>query len=114
MDLVNSCVGIVHGDIKPGNVLVFIDDSGGYTAKVVDFGYSTLAAGDDDLIMMPKSRPWNAPEHHHRGFKLSQAMAMDAYSFGLLCLWLLFNENEGYSENSLKALKSGDGIPGLA
>ena len=39
---------------------------------------------------MPYSEPWTAPEYHHRGFWPSQAKKMDAYSFGMLVLWLLF------------------------
>jgi hypothetical protein len=77
---------------------------------VADFGYSTLAASDDDLIKMPISKPWNAPEWHHRGVKLSEARAMDVYSFGMLCLWLLFKENKNYSNDNttLEQLKSDD------
>ena len=57
--------------------------------KITDFGYSTLNAGNT-LINMPKSQPWQAPEWHHRGFGISDAMKMDVFSFGMLCLWLLF------------------------
>lgn len=39
---------------------------------------------------MPTSRPWNAPEHHERELHPKAAKAMDVYSFGMLCLWLLF------------------------
>ena len=35
------------------------------------------------------SRPWVAPEWHHRGFTPKQAMKMDAFSFGMLVLWVL-------------------------
>jgi len=99
-------------------VLISCDHSGSYTAKVTDFGYSTLVSSDDDLIMMPKSKPWHAPEWHHRGIKLSEAMKMDVYSFGMLCLWLLFKENEGYPKGSeattLGELKSTDKLRDLA
>jgi serine/threonine protein kinase len=66
---------------------------------VSDFGYSTLAA-DESLIYMPRTKPWNAPEWHHRGFKMSNAIKMDVYSFGMLCLWFLFKETEGYPDQS--------------
>lgn len=79
-------------------MLIFNHDSGGYIAKVVDFGYSTQSVRDDELITMPASWPWSAPEYHHRGFTPSQAAKMDVYSFGMLCLWLLFREN--FSETS--------------
>ena len=82
--------GVIHGDIKPENVLVFSENDGAYVAKVTDFGYSTLFTTDSDLIKMPKSWPWTAPERHHREILPIQARKMDAYSFGMLCLWLLF------------------------
>lgn len=113
--LANPFIGVIHGDIKPENVLIFQDRSSRFVAKVADFGYSTLAARDDDLIEMPKSEPWNAPEHHHRGFKLSKAIAMDTYSFGMLCLWLLFGETKDYPTNGvLEQYKSEDKLPALA
>jgi serine/threonine protein kinase len=71
-------------------VLVFEDRPGIYTAKVADFGFSTHFYGEQDLISMPKSVPWNAPEHHHRCFLPQRAKAMDVYSFSMLCLWLFF------------------------
>lgn len=46
---------------------------------------------------MPKSAPWNAPEYHHRGFRPHEAMKMDVYSFGMLCLWLLFKDRPSVS-----------------
>ena len=39
---------------------------------------------------MPYSPPWTAPEQHHRQILPAQARKMDAYAFGMLCLWLLF------------------------
>lgn len=59
-------------------------------AKVIDFGYSTLFATEKDLIIMPDSGLWTAPEQHHREILPRQARKMDTYSFGILCLWLLF------------------------
>lgn len=56
---------------------------------MADFGYSTQWALPNDLIQMPRSRPWDAPEWHHRGFTPAQAMKMDSFSFGMVVLWLL-------------------------
>jgi serine/threonine protein kinase len=87
-----TALEIIHGDIKPENVLIFKDNTGEYTAKVTDFGYSTRFAHKDDLINMPKSRPWNAPEHDRDRFTPVQAQRMDVFSFGMLCVWVLFEK----------------------
>lgn len=84
-------VGIIHGDIKPANVLTFEDeDKSRIVAKVADFGFATCFLGQNDLIKMPDIGTWNAPEYHARAFRPEQAKQMDVYSFGLLCFWLLF------------------------
>lgn len=64
---------------------------------------------------MPRTPPWDAPEWHHRGFQISEAMKMDVYSFGMLCFWLLFKENEAYpSQNDIRELKGNDRLRILA
>ena len=85
--------GVVHGDIKPQNVLVYKDAiTGKITVKVADFGYSTLTVGGSGTVFLPKSRPWNAPEHHFGEFNTQEAKKTDVYSFGMLCLWFLFGD----------------------
>ncbi len=80
---------IIHGDIKPQNLLVFNHKRRSHIIKVADFGYSTRWASTNDLIQMPRSEPWTALEWHHRGFTPAQAKLFDVYSFGMLVLWLL-------------------------
>ncbi|CEL08488.1 hypothetical protein ASPCAL11637 [Aspergillus calidoustus] len=84
-------LGVVHGDIKPQNVLVFGGRNTVHFVRISDFGYSTLFAKLEDKILMPQTPPWIAPEYH-KGQAVDRAAAqkMDVYSFGLLCLWLLF------------------------
>lgn len=90
---------MIHGDIKPHNVLVGKETGSQgeceiVFAKLADFGYS--AWNMDPTIQMsiylPKSRPWNAPEHHHRTFTIQSAKQCDIFSFGLTCFWLLFHD----------------------
>lgn len=45
-----------------------------------------------------KSLKWHAPEHSFEGVKIEDAKLMDTYSFGMVCLWLLFpNLHEEFS-----------------
>jgi serine/threonine protein kinase len=94
-------IDIVHGDIKPDNVLVFTEESGQYKARVTDFGYSSRFTNDEDRLKLPISVPWNAPEvdRLNREWTPSQAKQADLFSFGMLCVWLVF---ETYFSGSTK------------
>ena len=85
-------IDMSHGDIKPENVLLFKNEGGECYAKLADFGYAGWAINDkkDVLIKPPRSRPWDPPEYHHRGFTVLGARKLDIYSFGMLCLWFIF------------------------
>ena len=97
--------GVIHGGIKPDNILIYPESDGRYKAKVIDFGYSTLFAEDNDPIVMPCSPPWTAPEWHHRQILPALARKMDTYSFGMLCLWLLFYNRLGQNRIFKKDLE---------
>jgi serine/threonine protein kinase len=81
-------LSVVHGDVKPSNILIFKDDLG-MAAKISDFGFSVI--GDEELqAARGGTYLWNAPEclinaqgnpHTHR-YKVTR----DYYSFGLL-IW---------------------------
>lgn len=97
---ITKAKGVIHGDIKPNNVLVYTEVDGHYRAKAIDFGYSSLFMPDSGTIIMPFSEFWTAPEQHHREILPVQARRMDAYSFGMLCLWLFFyNKSEDGDRN---------------
>ncbi|KAF2962938.1 hypothetical protein GQX73_g10643 [Xylaria multiplex] len=77
--------GIVHGDIKPDNALVFA----GGVVKLSDFGFSALAS--NKLFDLAGTYPWRAPEIISLdGATHQQAKLTDLYSFGMLCLWVIF------------------------
>ena len=94
-DRFDTSIDIIHGDIKPQNILIFQDSDGVYTARMTDFGYSTRYAGDNDLMSIPISTPWNAPEHTRlqKMWTPFEAKKLDLFSFGLLCLWILFEKD---------------------
>ncbi|KAK2836994.1 hypothetical protein FQN49_006514 [Arthroderma sp. PD_2] len=109
----HSC--IIHGDIKPQNILIFKETpNNAFTAKMIDFGYSSLGV-DNEKIFMPKSSLWCAPEHHFHGFTLCEAMSMDVYSLGRVCLWLLFKDAEEYpTDAKMLQLKASDELRAMA
>ncbi|CAF1004009.1 unnamed protein product [Rotaria sordida] len=95
-------VNIVHGDLKPQNVLISKD----YTAKVTDFGFATLrgktsssiassATTDDDGAAVCGTAGYMAPE------LLSSSSppdySSDVYSFGVM-LNEVIQEEEPYSD----------------
>jgi len=99
---------IVHGDIKPQNILIFENQDHKLVAKIADFGNSVVGVSEDDLCQLPRSDPWTAPEYHHRKFPVSAGKKMDIYSFAMLCLWLLLDENQGVFDaaSSTKVFKN--------
>lgn len=81
-------LGVVHGDVKPENILIF-ERATRIVAKISDFGF--CIAGDVDLETAKGGTPyWNAPEcvpeasaelrqYRHENMR-------DYFSFGLL-IW---------------------------
>lgn len=69
-----------------------------YVAKVADFGYSKTIKGSSGIVM-GRTWPWEAPEwkegHKYTPF---DAKKMDAYSFSMLCLWLILSISPGNPE----------------
>ena len=83
------CTDVIHGDLKPDNVLVFPGQDGGYVPKVIDFGYSTYGFSDEDLVRLPYTQGWAAPEWHHRAFQIKDAKKADIYSYTKICNFVL-------------------------
>ncbi|KAM5345132.1 hypothetical protein ACJ41O_010994 [Fusarium nematophilum] len=89
--------GVVHGDIKCGNILVFPTDKTehGYQAKLADFGYSVFA-GESDASLIGGTWPWNAPEWRTKVDRSSLPKS-DIFSFGLLVMQVLENGSDPFS-----------------
>jgi serine/threonine protein kinase len=69
-------------------------DPAGIEIKVADFGFSSFEAVNGNAVKVARTIPWEAPEWHSRHFSLENAKKLDIYSFGLLCLWILFRDRK--------------------
>ncbi|KAF8247110.1 hypothetical protein K440DRAFT_661597 [Wilcoxina mikolae CBS 423.85] len=75
--------GVVHGDVKCDNVLLFESSSGnGIIPKLGDFGYSVLDG--ENSRPLKGTYPFKAPELHKGGIARNDIIYTDVYSFGLL------------------------------
>ncbi|KAI0198130.1 hypothetical protein F4808DRAFT_437191 [Astrocystis sublimbata] len=97
MDAIHECQ-MVHGDLKPQNVLIF-DQRDGPVAKLADFGLSVGTFNDtqSEITQRLGGTPgWQAPEVSEGKFLRPEGLRKaDNYSFGLLSWCTLFNENSG-------------------
>ncbi|KAH7092040.1 hypothetical protein FB567DRAFT_625118 [Paraphoma chrysanthemicola] len=85
--------GVVHGDLKPENVIMNVDHSVTPSVEfpeIADFGSSQYLLESHDRFYLPRSHLWCAPEWHARSHTIEQAQRMDVYSYGLLAYWILF------------------------
>ncbi|KAF8459875.1 hypothetical protein BDZ91DRAFT_851851 [Kalaharituber pfeilii] len=96
----HSC-GIVHGDVKPENILIFDSRQGDrYIAKLGDFGFSVNQSKEDVVMkskgqaswkLVGRSWPWNDPECHLPR-TWDQLQKTDVFSYGLL-VWSVLSGN---------------------
>ncbi|KAK4442439.1 serine threonine kinase [Podospora aff. communis PSN243] len=88
-------VGIIHGDIKPENVLICKHPDLKITAKIADFGSSLLQSDIKDPIQPSEGTGfWQAPEVC-RPLDGPQLLLTDVYSLGLV-LWRLLGSELMY------------------
>ena len=89
LQVLHEC-GIVHGDVKSENVLLFPHDKRRVIAKLSDFGCS-LGDSDGDhgaRVLLGGTPMWAAPEISSGPILQDLATMSDVYSFGLLA-WRL-------------------------
>jgi serine/threonine protein kinase len=92
--------GIVHGDLKLENSLVFSTNEGrSCKVKLSDFGGALLDS--DALESIPMATPpWNAPEWKSNRSR-SQLISSDVYSLGLLLWRIVLNGNNPFDDRDL-------------
>jgi serine/threonine protein kinase len=87
LNVLHRC-GIIHGDLKSENVLIFAEESRP-VAKLCDFGCSIIGPQAFGKLV-GGSEPWNCPEWKDTMSKENLPLT-DVYSFGLL-FWRTLSE----------------------
>ena len=75
--------GIIHGDVKPENIIMCSHEEKILVPKLADFGFAIVDSSDTAKAKIGGTRTWCAPE----AFSLhpvSQLRLSDTYSFGLV------------------------------
>lgn len=108
LSVLHAC-GVVHGDVKPENILVFPrkDARNSFSLKLTDFGHSVLEA--DKREKLPAfTLQWSAPGVTKKSsMTFTEMRATDYYSFGLVMLSIMLgrafytdmNDVEGWKED---------------
>jgi hypothetical protein len=89
----NLPLGIAHGDVKPENILIFANSDGSLSAKLTDFGYSVFRQDSGSGLKLARSEPWNDPLYYGEAITFEMAVKIEAYSFGMVCLWAILHKH---------------------
>ncbi|KAF5637080.1 serine threonine kinase [Fusarium sp. NRRL 25303] len=84
--------GIVHGDVKPSNLLVFKHPTKKTVVKVSDFGFAMPMQGGQ---LIGSTEVYRAPEAETAHFNSRYLRQQDIYSFGLT-LWTILGDGVAY------------------
>ncbi|MCJ1282090.1 hypothetical protein MMC26_001413 [Xylographa opegraphella] len=93
--------GIIHGDLKADNILIFGDQETGYSAKISDFGCAVfkddhMNETEDATIRLPGvSPPWHAPESTEP-VQVKYLEATDIFPLGFL-IWRILVYRDPFS-----------------
>lgn len=89
-------LGVIHGDVKPENILIFQHPTTGQmTAKLSDFGGCQPLSDEDGTGVDYRLRGteyWNAPEAYDETSPYFRQVLRDYYSFGMVGAYILFGE----------------------
>lgn len=105
--------GVIHGDLKPNNILIFRSPGQRYTAKLADFGSAILLSETKFPCQVPPgTKIYRAPECADGSNRLDREglVKTDLFSLGVTLAFLLignhlFDKIMGLSDSRVQSLK---------
>lgn len=102
--------GMIHGDLKPSNILMF-HELLQTTLKISDFGLVSIMAYDEQGDLAPHSggkgtEMYMAPEQKKGGKEYTEKV--DIFSLGLIFIELLYPLNKNEKEGIFNARRKGN------
>ena len=116
-------IGIIHGDLKPRNILVFQSKPNSYIAKLADFGEAIVLAQNKPPFRRPTgTKLYYAPECYNPAatFDENGLLKAEIFSLGIVLssiiqgMHMLEEMKKEMKKNmdDLESLKKGDGLVG--
>jgi len=87
--------GIVHGDMKPENIIICSDQNGSLVPKLADFGFAIIESSENVSRYIAGTRTWRAPESF-APVPVAKLKSTDIYSFGLVVWSVAAHTNDPF------------------
>lgn len=103
LKILHTC-GVVHGDVKAENILVFTHPHYEYVAKLGDFGCSILEDEARQYSRLGGTYPWTPPELKN-SIPREEWRYTDLYSYGLLVWRSMLDEKSPFDTLNLEGTR---------
>jgi serine/threonine protein kinase len=88
--------GIVHGDVKPENIIICSHGEKTLVPKLADFGFAIIESTESPEVTIGGTRTWRAPESFFP-VPLARLKLTDVYSFGLVAWSIAIDGRDPFS-----------------
>jgi TonB family protein len=106
--------GMVHRDVKPGNLFLELDEHGEVQVQVLDFGIAQVAYDEPALVMAgrdPLSPTYAAPEQLRGEARITPTA--DVFSLGAVAVFLLTGQRPFTGEATTQSAQADAALNGL-